>query len=220
MNLILLGSPGAGKGTQAEPLAEKSGLTHIATGDLFRANAREGTELGALAKTYMDRGELVPDEVTIAMLLKRIEEPDTAKGVIFDGFPRNLAQAEALDTALAARDKKVDLVIFIEISDEEAVRRLSGRWLCRSCGAVYNQNSDPPQVAGVCDKCGKSELYQRDDDKSEVVRTRLEQQKPPADMVDYYKLQGKLEFVDGELPQERVTEALLKAMEAGTWPSR
>lgn len=211
MNVVLLGSPGAGKGTQAEMLAHRSGFTHVATGDIFRRNVRDGTELGKLAQTYMDRGDLVPDEVTIRMLIQSLESEDGPGGVIFDGFPRNLVQARALDEALAARGEHVEQVILVEVSDEEAVRRLSARWLCSNCGAIYHQVASPPRRQGICDNCG-SELYQRADDRPEVVRTRLEGQKPPADMIEHYRGAGKLHVVNGEQSLEQVHEALDEAL--------
>lgn len=214
MRLILLGPPGAGKGTQAARIAEREALAHISTGDLFREAVREGTELGKLAETYMDRGELVPDHVTIEMLLERLRRPDARKGFVLDGFPRNLAQARALDEALAAEGRAVDLALHITVSDDELVRRLAGRWMCRSCGAVYHEVNHPPSVTGRCDRCG-GELYQRDDDRPEVVRARLAKQKPPADLLSYYREAGRLVEVDGERPLDAVTEALLEAIRAG-----
>ncbi len=216
MYIVLLGPPGAGKGTQAQRLAAATGLVHISTGDMFREHVRNGTELGKLAKSYMDRGELVPDEVTIAMLLERLEQPDAAKGAMFDGYPRNVAQAKALDDALAKRGAKIDRALLIEVSDEELVARLGGRWMCRQCGAVYHERNDPPKTPGICDRCG-GELYQRDDDKPDVVRARLAKQKPPADLIEYYRERGVLCTVNGEQPLDAVTQALLEAI--GPWPS-
>ncbi len=214
MKIILLGPPGAGKGTQAALVAGREGLAHIATGDMFRAAVAQGTELGRLAKSYMDRGELVPDEVTIRMLLERLQQPDTRNGFLLDGFPRNLAQARALDEALSGARQTIDLVLNIAASDDELVRRLSGRWLCRQCGAVYHEVSNPPAVAGKCDRDG-ADLYQRDDDRPEVVRNRLQTQKPPEDLLAYYRGQGKLVDVDGEQNLNAVTDALLRAIKAG-----
>lgn len=211
MYIVLLGPPGAGKGTQAQRLAEATGLLHISTGDMFREHVRNNTELGQLAKQYMDRGELVPDEVTIAMLLERLDQPDAVRGALFDGFPRNVAQAQALDEALARRGAKVDRAVLIEVSDDELVARLGGRWMCRQCGAVYHERNDPPKQAGICDRCG-GQLYQRDDDKPEVVRSRLEKQKPPADLLSYYRERNVLRTVDGEQSFEAVTQALLEAI--------
>lgn len=212
MRLILLGPPGVGKGTQAQLIAGRLGLAHIATGDMFREAVRQGTELGVLARSYMDRGDLVPDQVTIRMLLERIRQPDAAKGFMLDGFPRNLTQADALDQALAAEGSDIDRVLLIEAPDEELVRRLSGRWLCRSCGSVYHEQSNPPAQAGVCDRCG-GQLYQREDDRPETVRTRLQVQKPPADLVGHYRRKGILREVNGDQPLERVTEDLLQALD-------
>jgi len=211
VRLILLGPPGAGKGTQAQLIAGRVGLAHIATGDMFREAVRQGTELGKLAQSYMDRGALVPDDVTIRMLLERIGQPDAARGFMLDGFPRNLAQAEALDRALAAEGKAIDRVLLIQVSDDELVRRLSGRWLCRQCGAVYHEQNNPPARAGMCDRCG-GDLYQRDDDRPETVRTRLQVQKPPADLVEHYRQAGILVEVNGEQPLEAVTQELLQAL--------
>ena len=214
MNLILLGPPGTGKGTQAKLIADQLGVVHVATGDLFREAVKEGTELGKRAKEYMDRGDLVPDEVTIDMLLERIEKPDAQSGVIFDGFPRTLQQAEALDRALQGTGKPASAALHITAPDDEIVRRLSGRWLCPSadCGAIYHEQTQPPKAAGVCDKCG-SELHQRDDDKPEVVRARLEKQRPPAEMLDYYRAQGKLIDINGAQEPEAVTRDLMEAIQ-------
>lgn len=214
MRLILLGPPGAGKGTQAARIAEREGLAHISTGDMFRDAVREGTELGQLAKSYMDRGELVPDDVTIRMLLERLRRPDARKGFVLDGFPRNVAQARALDEALSAQGLAIDLALHISVSDDELVRRLSGRWMCRQCGAIYHETNNPPAVAGRCDRCG-GELYQRDDDRPDVVRARLEKQKPPADLLAYYREAGKLVDVNGEQDLDAVTQSLLEAISAG-----
>jgi len=211
MFVVLLGPPGAGKGTQAQRIAESTRLLHISTGDMFRENVRNETELGLLAKTYMDRGDLVPDEVTIKMLLERISRPDATEGAMFDGFPRNVVQAQALDQALASRGAKIDHALLISVRDEELVSRLGGRWICRGCGTLYHERNDPPKVAGVCDKCG-GELYQRDDDRPEVVQSRLEKQKPPAALIDHYRDAGVLTEIDGEQPLDAVTEALLAAL--------
>ncbi len=212
MRIVLLGPPGAGKGTQAAVLAKHAGVAHIASGDLFRKHLGEGTQLGKLAKTYMDKGELVPDEVTIRMVLERMGEADAAGGYVLDGFPRTLPQAEALDAALGAQGAAIGATPLIEVDTEELVRRLSGRWICRSCQTPYHEVSHPPKVAGVCDACG-GQLYQRDDDKATVVRERLgvyERQTAP--LVGYYEGQGKLVRVDGQQPVEQVTEALLEAV--------
>ena len=211
MFVVLLGPPGAGKGTQAQRLASATGLLHLSTGDMFRENVREGAELGLLAKRYMDRGELVPDDVTIRMLLERIARPDAAEGAMFDGFPRNLAQARALDEALAARGDAIAHALLIAVSDEELIARLSGRWLCRACGAVYHERNDPPRREGACDACD-GELYQRDDDRPDVVRTRLEKMKPPADLIERYREAAVLREIDGERALDAVTASLLEAL--------
>ena len=207
--IVLLGGPGAGKGTQAPVLAGRLGLVHVSTGDLFRAAVRDGTPLGVTAKSYMDRGQLVPDEVTINMLLERLARPDAAGGVILDGFPRNAAQAEALDGALAGEGQTVEVAPYIEISEDEMVSRLASRWVCRNGGHVYNAQVSPPRTEGVCDVDG-SELYQRDDDKPDVVRDRLAAQLPPLyEVVDHYRRAGKLHAVDGSQAIESVTRELL-----------
>ncbi len=211
MFVVLLGPPGAGKGTQAQRIATRTGLLHVSTGDMFRENVREGTKLGNLAKTYMDRGDLVPDEVTIGMLLERIGRADASQGAMFDGFPRNVAQATALDQALAARGAKIDRALLIAVEDEELVARLGGRWICRNCGALYHERNDPPAKSGICDKCS-GELYQRDDDKPGVVRSRLEKQKPPADLIEHYRAAGVLQTIDGQQTFDHVTAALLEAI--------
>ncbi len=211
--IILLGPPGAGKGTQAEMLRERLGLAHVSSGDLFRENVSKGTPLGKLAKSYMDRGELVPDDVTVQMVMERIARPDSARGVVFDGFPRNEAQAKALDEALAKEHKKISAVPHVQVGDEKLVERLSSRWICPIDGAVYNTMTNPPRVAGRCDK-DNAELYQRDDDKPETVRRRLQvyhtQTKP---LIDYYRSKGLLREVNGEQNIEKVQADLVKAIE-------
>ncbi|MFH1032332.1 MAG: adenylate kinase [Chloroflexota bacterium] len=198
MYIIFLGAPGAGKGTQAAKTAETLGLKPIASGDLFRQALEKKTELGLKAKSYMERGKLVPDEVTIKMVLERISAPDCQKGVIFDGFPRNLAQAEALDKALAGQGKAIDKVVYIKVSEEELMRRLGGRWICRKCQAPYHEINSPPKVAGKCDRCG-GELYQRADDTAETVKKRLEVYfAETAPLIDYYTKSGKLVEINGE----------------------
>lgn len=211
MFIVLLGPPGAGKGTQAQRIAADTGLVHISTGDMFRENVKNGTELGKLAETYMSKGELVPDEVTIKMLLERISRPDAARGAMFDGFPRNVVQAKALDDALAASGARIDRALLISVCDEELVSRLGGRWICRTCGALYHERNDPPKQAGVCDKDG-GELYQREDDRAEVVQSRLEKQKPPADLIEHYRKAGVLREINGEQPLDAVTKDLLEAI--------
>jgi len=209
--IVLLGPPGAGKGTQAQRIASATELLHISTGDMFRENVKQETELGKLAGSYMSRGELVPDEVTIKMLLERISRPDAQAGAMFDGFPRNVVQAEALDAALATTGGAVDHALLISVADEELVARLGGRWICRNCGRLYHERNDPPKVAGTCDACG-GELYQRDDDRPEVVRARLEKQKPPAALIEHYRKAGVLSEIDGQRPLDEVTRALLEAI--------
>lgn len=212
MYVILFGAPGAGKGTQAAILAEKTGLVHITTGELFREAIRQETELGKQAKVYYDRGQLVPDHLTIAMLLERLSQGDCARGCILDGFPRTLEQASALDEALAREGRAIDKVGYIQVPEEELLSRLSGRWNCRQCGGVYHQRFQPPRQAGRCDQCG-GELYQREDDRPETVRKRLEvysQQTAP--LIDYYRARGKLVEIDGDKPVEEVAEGLLAAV--------
>jgi len=209
--LILLGPPGAGKGTQAALVSQQAGVAHVATGDLFRENIRNQTPLGMEAKAFVDKGALVPDEITVRMLLDRLDHPDTQKGALLDGFPRTVEQARALDEALKQRGQAVEKVLYINVGEEEVVRRLAGRWTCRRCGAVYHQVFSPPKQAGKCDQCG-GELYQRDDDKPETVRNRLgvyTQQTAP--LIDYYRGQGKLLEVNGEQDADAVGKDLLKA---------
>ncbi len=211
MFAVLLGPPGAGKGTQAQRLVAATGLAHVSTGDMFRENVRQQTQLGKLAETYMKKGELVPDQVTIDMLLERIGRPDARRGAMFDGFPRNVVQAKALDAALAQRGARIDRALLISVPDAELMSRLAGRWTCRDCGTLYHERNDPPRQPGVCDRCG-GELYQREDDRPEVVRTRLEKQKPPAALIDHYRKLGVLREIDGTLPLEAVTGLLLKEL--------
>ena len=212
MNLILLGPPGTGKGTQAKLVADRLHAAHVASGDMFRVAVQRGTDLGREAKGYMDRGELVPDSLTIAMLIERIKEQDAKQGVIFDGYPRTLQQAVALDEALAGQGKSVDLALHVTASDDEIVGRLGGRWTCPDCGAIYHEANQPPKVAGRCDNCG-GDLRQRDDDKPEVVRARLEKQRPPSELLAHYRDAGKLVEVDGEQEVSLVTRDLLAAVE-------
>ncbi len=211
--LVLLGAPGAGKGTQAHILARHLGLPRVATGDLFRAAVREGTPLGNEAKGYMDRGALVPDGVTVGMLLERLAAADAARGVILDGFPRTRSQAEALDVALAERGASVDAALYVDVPADELLARLSGRWLCEAAGHTYHETAYPPRVPGVCDICG-SRLIQRDDDRPEVVRARLEKQLGALeDVVDHYRTAGVLQAVDGRRPIAAVTNDLLDCIE-------
>ncbi len=220
--VVLLGAPGAGKGTQAQILSERLGLAHVATGDLFRAAVRDQTPLGMTAKGYMDRGELVPDAVTIDMLLERLSRPDAAAGILLDGFPRNTAQAEVLDRALGDKGGRVDVAPLIEVPEPELVARLGGRWICRAQGHPYHLQGKPPKQPGVCDVDG-SELYQRDDDKPATVQARLRQQLGALDqVVGYYRDRGVLATVDGTTGIENVTKdllgAIVPALQAGASP--
>jgi adenylate kinase len=212
--IVLLGPPGAGKGTQARVLVEKTDLVHISSGDIFRENIKNATELGQKAQAYMNRGELVPDDITIEMIHERLSRPDCASGALLDGFPRTPFQAEALDKMLVEFSGRVDLVPYITAPESALVERLSGRWTCRAQGHVYNERSSPPAQPGVCDIDG-SELFQRDDDKSETVKRRiqvyLEQTAP---LVAYYREQGRLVQVNGALPMEQVTELLVDALKS------
>ncbi|MDE6686351.1 MAG: adenylate kinase [Lachnospiraceae bacterium] len=199
MKIIMLGAPGAGKGTQAKMIADKYQIPHISTGDIFRANIKNGTELGKEAKTYMDKGELVPDELTVRILLDRVAQPDCEKGYVLDGFPRTIPQAEVLDQELTKRNEKIDYAINVEVPDENIVRRMSGRRACVSCGATYHLVHIPPKKEGLCDKCG-TELILRDDDKEETVKNRLgvyhDQTQP---LIEYYSNKGVLQSVDGTI---------------------
>jgi adenylate kinase len=210
--VVLLGAPGAGKGTQAQILSERLGLAHVATGDLFRAAVRDQTPLGLVAKGYMDRGELVPDAVTIEMLLERLAAPDAAAGILLDGFPRNTAQATVLDKALADKGGRVDVAPYIEVPEADLVARLGGRWICRAAGHPYHEQSKRPAKPGVCDVDG-SELYQRTDDQPATVQARLRRQLGALDqVVDYYRGQGVLQVVDGRRSIEQVTADLLASI--------
>ena len=214
--VVLLGPPGAGKGTQAALIAARMAVAHIASGDLFRKHLSEGTELGALAKTYMDKGELVPDDVTIRMALERMAEPDAQGGCVLDGFPRTMEQAKALDEALERMGERIASAPLIEVDTEELVRRLAGRWICGACQTPYHETSSPPKTAGRCDDyaCG-GELRQRDDDKPEVVRARLETyERQTAPLIAYYDAQGKLKRVNGQRSVEQVTADLEAAIGA------
>lgn len=208
MKIIMLGAPGAGKGTQAKMIAAKYGVPHISTGDIFRANIKNGTELGAKAKEYMDKGLLVPDELVVDLVIDRFKADDCAKGYILDGFPRTIPQAEALDAALAKRNEKVDFAIDVNVPDENIVKRMSGRRACVGCGATYHIVNVPPKKEGICDTCG-GELILRDDDKPETVLNRLsvyhEQTQP---LIDYYTKEGILKTVDGTVPMMDVFSAI------------
>jgi adenylate kinase len=204
MRIVMLGAPGAGKGTQADRISEKYRIPHISTGDIFRSNIKAGTELGNKAKQYMDQGLLVPDEITIGMLLDRIAGDDCREGYILDGFPRTIPQAESLTEALDKRGEKIDFAINIDVPDEAIIGRMSGRRACLKCGATYHIVSMPPKKEGICDRCGEK-LVIRDDDKPETVQKRLkvyhEQTQP---LIEYYDKQGVLRTVDGTQPLERV----------------
>ena len=212
MYVVFLGAPGAGKGTQAAEVAKELKLAHIATGDMFRDAQKKGTKLALEAKTSMDKGMLVPDEITIKMVLERISAPDCVKGVIFDGFPRNLAQAQALDKAMAEQSKAIDHVVYIKVSEEELLKRLGGRWICRQCQSPYHEVASPPKVKGKCDKCG-GELYQRSDDVPATIKERLKvffAQTAP--LIDYYSKTGKLVEVNGEGGMDEIKQRILKAV--------
>ncbi|MEU9546712.1 MULTISPECIES: adenylate kinase [Streptomyces] len=213
MRIVLVGPPGAGKGTQAVRLAEKLRVPHISTGDLFRANISQQTELGKLAKSYMDAGNLVPDEVTIAMVKDRMEQPDAEGGFLLDGFPRNVQQAEALDQLLETEGIKLDAVLVLEVPEDEVVKRIAGRRICRNDSShVFHVTYNPPKTEGVCDVCG-GELYQREDDSEETVRTRLEvyhtQTEP---IIAYYKAQGLVVTISSLGPVDKITQRALKAL--------
>jgi adenylate kinase len=215
MNVILLGPPGAGKGTQAKYLAERTSLAHVASGDLFRAALREGSELGLLAQSYMDRGELVPDEVVIQMILERIGQPDCAHGVIFDGFPRTRDQATALEAALAEHQARIDTVLYLQVPDEVLLKRVAGRQTCKTCGSTYNIYYFPSRRSGTCDACG-GRLYQRSDDSFETAQHRLDvyfAQTMP--LIEYYRRQGHLHEIDGQEGIEAVTERMLSTLSIG-----
>jgi adenylate kinase len=212
MYIIILGAPGAGKGTQADILSQEMDLPHIASGDLFRQALEKKTEVGILAKSYMDKGELVPDEITIKMILERINQADCVSGCLFDGFPRTLHQAKVLDKVLKEQEKSIDKAVYIEVPNEELVKRLSGRWLCRTCQTPYHIINSPPKTPGKCDKCG-GELYQRSDDREETVRDRLNiffAQTVP--ILDYYKKQDKLIKINGNLGMQAVAKEIISAL--------
>jgi len=210
--IILFGAPGAGKGTQAVYVAQKLNLVHIATGDLFRQAIEQGTELGIEAKSYMEKGMLAPDEITIRMVLERLSAPDCESGVVFDGFPRNLEQARALDEALAKQAKAIDRVIYIKVAEEELLKRLSRRWVCRNCQTPYHTIDSPPRVWGKCDQCG-GELYQRPDDTDETVKKRLQVYfAQTAPLIDFYTQAGRLIEVNGEGGIDEVGRRIIVAL--------
>jgi adenylate kinase len=213
--LLLVGSVGAGKGTQAAALSDELGLVHLASGNLFRQALRDGSELGERARAYMERGDLVPDDITIAMFMRELAQPAAARGAILDGFPRTVAQARALDASLGERGERIEWVISIEVPTDELVARVAGRRVCPVCGTPYHVVSDPPRVEGRCDNDG-AELQQRDDDRPEVVRARLEKQvKPMLEVLQHYEHQGIIQHVDGTRPIAEVTRDILEGLRAG-----
>lgn len=212
MRLVLVGPPGAGKGTQAAFIASARSIPKISTGDIFRANVTSGTDLGVLAKQYMDAGDLVPDEVTIEMVRNRLAESDATRGFLLDGFPRNVPQAAVLEDMLAEMNSKLDVVLELVVDDDEVVRRLSGRRTCHSCGTIWHVDFDPPSREGVCDRCS-GELFQRDDDKSDTVRHRLEVYAlQTAPLVSYYAARGVLVGIDATGPVDDVTDRAIAAL--------
>ena len=209
MKIIMLGAPGAGKGTQAKMIADKYGVPHVSTGDIFRANIKNGTELGMEAKKYMDQGLLVPDELTVKILLDRVSQPDCKNGYVLDGFPRTIPQAEVLDKALAELGESIDYAIDVDVPDENIVKRMSGRRACVSCGATYHVVHVPPKKDGICDRCG-SELILRDDDKPETVKNRLDvYHKQTQPLIDFYTKKGVLKTVDGTVDMQDVFKAIV-----------
>ena len=213
MHIIFLGAPGAGKGTQAAIVAQKLGLLHLATGDLFRQALEQKTALGIQAKSHMEKGMLVPDDITIRMVLERLSAPDCKTGIILDGFPRNLQQAEALDKALTQQDKAIDKAVFIKISEDKLLNRLGGRWICRNCQAPYHEINSPPKVRGKCDICG-GELYQRPDDNIETIKKRLHVFfAETAPLIDYYAQADKLLEIDGEGDIEEISQNTVAALQ-------
>jgi adenylate kinase len=211
-NLVLLGPPGAGKGTQAGRIVAEYHIPHVSTGDILRGAVKNQTAMGLEAKKYMDAGDLVPDSVVIGIVKDRLQEPDTAKGFLMDGFPRTIPQAEALDTALGALGRAISKVVVILVDEEELVKRLSGRRVCRSCQAPFHLLWGPPEVEGVCDKCG-GELYQRDDDSEETVRNRLEVYRRQTEpLIDYYDRAGLAARIDGAGTPDEVYEDIRTAL--------
>lgn len=209
MKIIMLGAPGAGKGTQAKMIADKYSVPHISTGDIFRANIKNGTELGMEAKKYMDQGLLVPDELTVKILLDRVAQDDCKNGYVLDGFPRTIPQAKVLDDELTKLGETIDYAIDVNVPDENIINRMSGRRACLACGATYHITHVPPKQEGICDRCGK-ELVLRDDDKPETVKNRLEiyhEQTQP--LIDFYTEKGVLKTVDGTIPMNEVFESIV-----------
>jgi adenylate kinase len=213
--IILLGPPGAGKGTQAAYVAQSLKLAHVASGDLFRQALEQGTDLAQKVRSYMEAGKLVPDELTVSMVLERLKAPDCKTGAVLDGFPRNLKQAEALDSALSSQGSSIDWVVYIRVSEEEVLRRLGGRLICRNCQTPYHATESPPRVKGSCDKCG-GELYQRPDDNVETVKKRLAvYNRETAPLIGYYVREGKLIEVDGEWEPKAVGVRVIAALKRG-----
>ena len=212
MKIIMLGAPGAGKGTQAKMIAEKYSVPHVSTGDIFRANIKNGTELGKEAKKYMDQGLLVPDELTVKILLDRVAQDDCKNGYVLDGFPRTIPQAQVLDKALSELDDAIDYAINVDVPDENIIRRMGGRRACLTCGATYHVEHIPPKKEGICDACG-SELVLRDDDKPETVKNRLDvYHKQTQPLIDFYEAKGILKSVDGTVPMEDVFAAITEIL--------
>lgn len=212
MNILLMGLPGAGKGTQAARIVEELHIPHISTGDMFRQAVKEQTPLGLEAKSYMDQGQLVPDRVTIGIVRERLAKEDCANGFLLDGFPRTVPQAEALDQLLNELGKEIDFVLYIDVAEEELLKRLTGRRICRDCGATYHVVFAPPKQEGICDRCG-GELYQRDDDREETVAKRLQVNLEQIQhLLRYYEGTGKLARIDGAQPIENVTEDILSLL--------
>ncbi len=213
MKIIMLGAPGAGKGTQAKMIAEKYGIPHVSTGDIFRANIKNGTQLGMEAKQYMDQGLLVPDELTVKILLDRVANEDCKNGYVLDGFPRTIPQAEVLDKALSKLGDQIDYAVNVDVPDENIVKRMGGRRACLSCGATYHIEHVPPKSEGICDSCGQ-ELVLRDDDKPETVQNRLnvyhEQTQP---LIEFYSAKGVLKTVDGTMDMKDVFEAIVSILD-------
>jgi adenylate kinase len=210
--LVLLGAPGSGKGTQATRLARHLGLLHVSSGDIFRSNLEDGTPLGKIARQYLDRGELVPDDVTIGMVRERLQRDDAAAGAVLDGFPRTIEQAQALESMIAELGGMLQAVLYIEVGEAALINRLTGRWMCRAQGHIYHQEFNPPKKAGICDIDG-SELYQRADDSLQTVthriRVYLEQTAP---LIDYYRKRGQLVTIEGEHPIEEITRQMVAAL--------
>ena len=212
MKIIMLGAPGAGKGTQAKMIADKYAIPHISTGDIFRANIKNGTELGQKAKTYMDQGLLVPDELVVDLVVDRVKQDDCKNGYVLDGFPRTIPQAESLDAALAKLDEKIDYAINVEVPDENIIARMSGRRACVSCGATYHIVHIPTKVEGICDRCG-AELILRDDDKPETVKNRLDvYHKQTQPLIDFYSAKGVLKSVDGTVDMKDVFNSIVEIL--------